>query len=152
MVTDVHLATVAAPALLKTVEEPPPSTVFVLVADDLPPSLATIVSRCVQIRFDPVSEASVAAWLVSNGVEAEHARSVAGAAGGRLDRARLLVTDAGFVGPTGAVAIGARPPRRHRGGRRRGGRRAAGRGGRGVGPAPRAARRRSWPSWPTRPR
>jgi DNA polymerase III subunit delta' len=97
MVTDVHLATVAAPALLKTVEEPPPSTVFVLVADELPPSLATIASRCVQIRFDPVSEASVAAWLESNGVEAEHARSVAGAAGGRLDRARLLVTDAGFA-------------------------------------------------------
>jgi DNA polymerase III subunit delta' len=97
MVTDVHLATVAAPALLKTVEEPPSSTVFVLVADELPPSLATIASRCVQIRFDPVSEASVAAWLESNGVEAEHAHSVAGAAGGRLDRARLLVTDAGFA-------------------------------------------------------
>ena len=49
----------AAPALLKTVEEPPPATVFVLLADDLPPTLATIVSRCVQVPFDPVPDAAV---------------------------------------------------------------------------------------------
>jgi DNA polymerase III subunit delta' len=97
MVTDVHLAERAAPALLKTVEEPPPSTVFVLVADDLPPSLATIASRCVQVAFDAVSEASIAAWLVARGIDRELAESVAGASGGRLDRARLLVSDAGFV-------------------------------------------------------
>jgi len=97
MVTDVHLADRAAPALLKTVEEPPPATVFVLVADDLPASLATIVSRCVKVPFDAVSEASVAAWLMDRGVERDLAGSVAGASGGRLDRARLLVSDAGFV-------------------------------------------------------
>jgi DNA polymerase-3 subunit delta' len=97
MVTDVHLARESAPALLKTVEEPPPSTVFVLVADDLPPSLTTIVSRCVQVAFDPVSPDAVAGWLVARGVEPEHAESVARASGGRLDRARLLVSDSGFV-------------------------------------------------------
>jgi DNA polymerase-3 subunit delta' len=97
MVTDVHLADRAAPALLNTVEEPPPATVFVLVADDLPASLATIVSRCVKVPFDAVSEASVAAWLMDRGVERDLAESVAGASGGRLDRARLLVSDAGFV-------------------------------------------------------
>jgi DNA polymerase III subunit delta' len=97
MVTDVHLAERAAPALLKTVEEPPPATVFVLVADDLPPSLATIASRCVQIPFDPVSHRAMVDWLVARGVDPDHAESVAGASGGRLDRARLLVSDAGFV-------------------------------------------------------
>ncbi len=97
LVTDVHLARDSAPALLKTVEEPPPSTVFVLVADDLPPSLTTIVSRCVQVAFDPVSPGAVAAWLVARCVEPEHADSVARASGGRLDRARLLVGDADFV-------------------------------------------------------
>src|SRR5580692_4637412 len=75
MVTDVHLAERAAPALLKTVEEPPPATVFVLVADDLPPSLATIASRCVQIPLDPVSDEAVVAWLVGRGVEPDHART-----------------------------------------------------------------------------
>ena len=36
-------------------------TVFILVADDLPPTLATIVSRCVTIPFDPVPEGAVVA-------------------------------------------------------------------------------------------
>jgi DNA polymerase-3 subunit delta' len=97
MVTDVHLADRAAPALLKTVEEPPPATVFVLVADGLPSSLATIVSRCVQISFDPVPEQAVVEWLVSHGVDPDHAETVANASSGRLDRARLLVSDPGFV-------------------------------------------------------
>ncbi|MGD0393063.1 MAG: hypothetical protein ABSC41_10520 [Acidimicrobiales bacterium] len=97
VVTDVHLAGNAVPALLKTVEEPPPSTVFILVADDLPPSLSTIASRCVKIPFDPVPGGVVVDWLVARGVDRAHAESVARASGGRLDRALLLVSDAGFV-------------------------------------------------------
>jgi DNA polymerase-3 subunit delta' len=97
VVTDVHLAGKAAPALLKTVEEPPPSTVFVLLADDTPPGLATIVSRCVQITFDPVSRQTIISWLEGRGVDAGLAESVADASGGRLDRARLLVGDPGFA-------------------------------------------------------
>jgi hypothetical protein len=47
VVTDVHLGGRAAPALLKTLEEPPGDTVFVLLADDVTPELATVASRCV---------------------------------------------------------------------------------------------------------
>jgi len=97
MVVDVHLARDSVPALLKTVEEPPPSTVFVLLADDLPPSLATIVSRCVQVPFEAVATERVVAWLVERGVDPDLADSVARASGGSLDRARLLVSDADFV-------------------------------------------------------
>ncbi len=97
VVDDVHLAGKAVPALLKTVEEPPPTTVFVLIADDTPPELATIVSRCVTISFDPVPERDVADWLVGRGVEPAQAAAVAGASGGRLDRAELLVADPGFA-------------------------------------------------------
>ncbi|HZM54802.1 MAG TPA: hypothetical protein VFC03_07225 [Acidimicrobiales bacterium] len=97
MVNDIHLAGRAAPALLKTIEEPPASTVFVLVADDLPSSVATIVSRCVQIPFDAISPTVMTAWLVDHGVDLALAESVAAASGGRLDRARLLVNDAGFA-------------------------------------------------------
>ncbi len=97
MVTDVHLARESVPALLKTVEEPPPSTVFVLLADDLPPTLATVVSRCLQVPFDAVPVSSVVAWLIGRGVDPEHADTVARASGGSLDRARLLVSDDGFV-------------------------------------------------------
>jgi DNA polymerase-3 subunit delta' len=97
VVDDVHLAGNAVPALLKSVEEPPPTTVFVLIADDTPPELATIVSRCVTIAFDPVPEGAITEWLVGRGVDREQAEAVAGASGGRLDRARLLVDDPGFA-------------------------------------------------------
>ncbi len=97
VVDDVHLAGKAVPALLKTVEEPPATTVFVLIADDTPPELATIVSRCVTIPFDPVPDRDVADWLVGKGVDPAQAQAVAGAAGGRLDRAELLVGDPGFA-------------------------------------------------------
>ena len=96
LVPDVHLASRAVPALLKTVEEPPPSTVFVLLADDLPPELATIVSRCVLVPFGAVAPAVVQGWLEARGVAAEVAASVAEASGGNLDRARLLADDPGF--------------------------------------------------------
>ncbi|MGO9027744.1 MAG: hypothetical protein ACLQOZ_03820 [Acidimicrobiales bacterium] len=102
MVTDIHLAGKAAPALLKTVEEPPPTTTFVLVGDELPPAMITIASRCVQVAFDPVPADAVAAWLVGHGVTEDVARSVAEVSGGRLDRARLLATDPEF---TGRVAL-----------------------------------------------
>ncbi len=98
MVPDIHLASKAAPALLKTVEEPPPSTVFILLADDLPADLATIVSRCVQVPFIAVAPAAVEDWLVGRGVISEVASSVAAASGGNLDRARLLADDPGFDG------------------------------------------------------
>ncbi len=97
VVTDLHLADRAVPALLKTVEEPPPGTVFVLLADDLPPALVTIASRCVQIPFDRVADDAVIDWLLARGVDRTHAESVARASGGRLDRALLLVSDPGFV-------------------------------------------------------
>jgi DNA polymerase-3 subunit delta' len=96
MITDLHLAERAVPALLKTVEEPPPATVFVLVADDLPSILTTIASRCVQIAFDPVSEDAVAEWLTGRGVARDQAESVARASGGRLDRASLLLNDPSY--------------------------------------------------------
>jgi len=97
VIADVHLAIRAAPALLKTVEEPPPSTFFILLADSVPPGLATIASRCIKIAFDPVPRQAVVAWLEARGIDPERAESVAQAADGNLDRARLLVNDPEFV-------------------------------------------------------
>jgi DNA polymerase-3 subunit delta' len=96
VIPDVHLADRAAPALLKTLEEPPPSTVFVLLAEDMPPSLATVASRCATIAFLPLSESTVASWLVTRGIDEDRALAVAVASGGRLDRARLLAEDPAF--------------------------------------------------------
>lgn len=90
---DFHLVRDAGPALLKTIEEPPASAVFVVLADAVPPELVTIASRCAPVDFRPLSVGDVADALVAAGVPSERAVAVAGAAGGRLDRARLLVDD-----------------------------------------------------------
>lgn len=95
VLTDFHLVDRAAPALLKTIEEPPPTTVFVILADHVGPQLATIASRCVRVRFGPVPAASLEASLAVEGVGSDQARRAASAAGGRLDRARLLARDPG---------------------------------------------------------
>jgi DNA polymerase III subunit delta' len=94
---DVHLAVRSAPALLKTLEEPPPKTVFVLTADDLVPGLATIASRCAIVHFAALSEGEVADWLVRRGVEPLHARLVAAGAAGDLQRAALLADDPDYL-------------------------------------------------------
>lgn len=98
IVDEVHLvAPAAAATLLKTIEEPTRTTVFVLLADDVTADLVTIASRCVRIDFGPVPEALVAQRLVDEGVGAEAAATAAAAAGGDLDRARLLASDPALV-------------------------------------------------------
>jgi DNA polymerase-3 subunit delta' len=93
---DFHLVRDAGPALLKTIEEPPASTVFIILAEHLPAELVTIASRCVQVDFDPLSPAQVATVLEADGLPAARAAELALASGGRLDRARLLAADQGF--------------------------------------------------------
>jgi len=96
-VSDVHLARLAAPVLLKTLEEPPGDTVFVLLADVVPAEMATVASRCIRIDLPPVAPGALAAWLVEQGVEPDVAADLAVAARGSIDRARLLVDDEGFA-------------------------------------------------------
>ena len=90
---DMHLARLNSPALLKTLEEPPASTVFLLLAEFVPPDMVTIASRCARVDFRSLTEAQLAGALVAEGVPTERAGSVAAVAGGRLDRARLLAGD-----------------------------------------------------------
>jgi DNA polymerase-3 subunit delta' len=96
-VSDLHLARLAAPVLLKTLEEPPGDTVFVMLADMVPPELVTVASRCVRIDLQPVSSETLSSWLAGQGVEQELAQEMAAAARGSVDRARLLVDDPGFA-------------------------------------------------------
>lgn len=95
VVPDLHLARLAAPVLLKTLEEAPPSTVLVLLADTVPLELATVASRCVRLDLTPVSEAELESWLQNGGIDADVSARVAHAAGGIPQRARLLVDDPG---------------------------------------------------------
>ena len=89
-----HLVSPAAAAtLLKTIEEPPPGTFFVVLADEVTPDLVTIASRCVRIDFPPLSDDTVRDALVAEGADPGRAAEAAAAAHGALDRARLLVAD-----------------------------------------------------------
>ena len=98
------LAPAAAAMLLKTIEEPPASTVFIVLADQVTPELVTIASRCVRIGFSPLSDDDIAEALIAEGIEADAAHRAAVASGGNLDRARLLAADAGLATRRGFFA------------------------------------------------
>lgn len=97
VLVDFHLVRDAAPALLKVLEEPPPTTVFVVLAEQVTPDLVTIASRCARVELSALPTERIAEALAGEGVEPALAREVAAAAGGRLDRARLLASDPGFA-------------------------------------------------------
>jgi DNA polymerase III subunit delta' len=84
----------AAGGLLKTIEEPSASTVFVLLTTEVAPELVTIASRCVRVELRPLTPAAIAQRLVAEGLAPDEAATAAEAAGGDLDRARTLATDA----------------------------------------------------------
>jgi DNA polymerase-3 subunit delta' len=80
----------AANKLLKTLEEPPPSAVIVLVTSGADQLLPTIRSRCQRVDFAYLGAEAVAAALVADGIPAARAELLARLAGGRIDRARAL--------------------------------------------------------------
>jgi DNA polymerase-3 subunit delta' len=90
---DFHKAELMGPKLLKTIEEPSNSTVFVILADDVPDGLVTIASRAVRVDFGPVPVSVLVDQLVADGIDSAIATSAAQAAGGDLERARVLVSD-----------------------------------------------------------
>lgn len=93
-----------AARLLKTLEEPPASAVFVVLADQVPPELVTIASRCVRIDFTSVADSVVRDVLVAEGVPVEQAELAAHAAEGNLTRARVLASDPDLVQRRAAFA------------------------------------------------
>ncbi len=83
----------SAGALLKSLEEPPARTIFVLSAEELPAGLETILSRCVEVRLRGLVESDLVDILAREGAPLAAARLAAQAAGGNLQRARVLVAD-----------------------------------------------------------
>lgn len=82
-----------AARLLKTIEEPPPDTTFIVLADQVSSDLVTIASRCVRIDFHELDEAVVRDALIAAGVDPRSADEAARAAEGNLARARDLADD-----------------------------------------------------------
>lgn len=79
--------------LLKTLEEPPESTIIVLLSEEVPDEQITIASRCVTVPFRAVPHQEVVTWLAGRGVTGEVAETVALASGGDLRRAVDLAGD-----------------------------------------------------------
>lgn len=80
-------------ALLKTLEEPQPDTVFVLISDREEEVLETIRSRCRVVRMEPVDEQTIVDLLVKEGASLEAALLSARLSEGDLERARRFSFD-----------------------------------------------------------
>ena len=86
----------AANALLKVVEEPPPSTVFLLCAPSVDPEdiAITLRSRCRHVALvTPQADAIAQVLMDSDGLSADEAHWAASVSGGHVGRARRLATD-----------------------------------------------------------
>ncbi len=85
-----------ANCLLKTLEEPPPRSVLILIGTSPSRQLPTIRSRCQLVRFRPLETETVVELLTATGLigDAELARRVAPASEGSLQRAVELADPA----------------------------------------------------------
>jgi DNA polymerase III subunit delta' len=86
----------AANALLKVVEEPPPSTVFLLCAPSVDPEdiAITLRSRCRHVALvTPPVDAIAQVLIETDGLPEKEARWAASVSGGHVGRARRLAID-----------------------------------------------------------
>jgi DNA polymerase-3 subunit delta' len=81
------LVPAAQNALLKTLEEPPSSSVFMLVTSRPDLLLLTVLSRCPRLRFRALDDSDVVAVLKGMGKSETEARAAAVSADGSISRA-----------------------------------------------------------------
>ncbi len=83
----------AANALLKTLEEPPGDTLFLLVTGARQALLPTIVSRCMLVPFAPLDDEAMTRVLAAHDVPEELRGSLIALSGGSAGRALQLFAD-----------------------------------------------------------
>ncbi len=95
IIDDAHAMNIeAANAALKTLEEPPSNTLFILVTSSPDTLPRTVLSRSLQIPFGPVPPASISGWLAARGVDPALAASAAALSSGCPGAAiRMLDSD-----------------------------------------------------------
>ncbi len=94
ILSDADLLTVeAANAMLKTLEEPPPGAILILIGTSPQKQLPTIRSRCQVVRFDPPPIEDAIALLEARGLQADHEtlRTALELAGGDLVEASRML-------------------------------------------------------------
>ncbi len=79
-----------ANCLLKTLEEPPPRSVLILISSSEQRQLPTIRSRCQVVRFQPLDSESLVQLILDEGIAADRAAAerLAGLSHGSLEQAR----------------------------------------------------------------
>ena len=87
------LTTEAQNALLKVTEEPPVSSLLILITSDIESILPTITSRLPKIYFGAVSEKEIAQWLISTNAPKKVAEELAEKAMGKPGLAWRLRED-----------------------------------------------------------
>lgn len=95
----------AANSLLKILEEPAASLLFILTTTSVHSLLSTIISRCRVFNLAPAAADLLAAALVAKGYPAEMARVVARLSGGRMGRALTLLAPNGLAARDKALEI-----------------------------------------------
>lgn len=112
------LETDGANALLKTLEEPPAKTLFLLVSHSPGRLLPTIRSRCRMMRFQPVEHDVMTAWLhnLRPMLDMTEVRAIAAASGGVPGKAIALIDSdvAAMESKLLAIATGGDPGNRLR--------------------------------------
>ncbi|MEP7257377.1 MAG: hypothetical protein ABI687_03295 [Flavitalea sp.] len=81
--------------LLKLIEEPPPDTLFIMVAENESMILPTIISRTQLIRIPAIDTAFIEQTLIGKGkLQADQARQIAAISGGNYREAQQLIQHA----------------------------------------------------------
>jgi DNA polymerase-3 subunit delta' len=81
-----------ANCLLKTLEEPPPKSLLILIGTSAQKQLPTVRSRCQRVAFGPLHPDDLEQILLARGIAADpqEARRMGATSGGSLERAMLL--------------------------------------------------------------
>jgi len=80
--------------LLKLIEEPPPNTLFILVAENESLLLSTIISRCQMIKIPMLETTDIESALIDSKIDPAKARQVAATAEGNYREALQLLQHA----------------------------------------------------------
>jgi len=87
----------AANSFLKTLEEPPSGTIFILKTTESLNLLPTIISRCQRVTFQPLHVQDITDWLVNEkGLSEDSARILAKVSGGSLGLA-IKMNENGYL-------------------------------------------------------
>lgn len=83
--------------ILKTIEEPPKNTFFILTCNQTSKLLQTILSRVKKIELDKLTEKDIMTMLEEKGIQKDKAELLASCANGNGEFAEKLALDDGFI-------------------------------------------------------